>query len=244
MIESIPDGPHDRIKIGVVTPHDMALDHELWRWMPEKASLHIARTAFDAAPVTLEMVTALGDAAEVRDAAARIRTITPAALAFACTSGSFVRGSAGELEVRDALADAGGAPAVSTSGALALALERLGVGTVAIATPYDEAITARLVDYLAERGVRVTAAASLGLDSDMWTVPYRRTAELVRSVDSDEAQAIVLSCTNLPTYDLLAPLEAQLGKPVISANQATMWAALGLVGLEAVGPGQSLLAAR
>lgn len=244
MIETIPEGPSDTVKLGVVTPHDMALDHELWRWMPDGASLHIARTAFDAAPVTLEMVTALGDTTEVRDAAARIRTIEPAAFAFACTSGSFVRGVAGEREVRDALADAGGAPAVTTSGALRLALERLGVSSVAIATPYDEAITARLADYLAESGIRVTAAANLGLDSDMWTVPYRRTADLVRSVNSDEAEAIVLSCTNLPTYDLIAPLEAELGKSVISANQATMWALLEAVGLAAVGPGQSLLAAR
>jgi len=41
---------------------------------------------------------------------------------------------------------------------------------------------------------------------------------------------------------VIAPLEAELGKPIISANQATMWAAMRLAGLAAVGDGQRLLA--
>jgi maleate isomerase len=35
-----------------------------------------------------------------------------------------------------------------------------------------------------------------------------------------------VSCTNLPTYDVLAGLERSIGLPVVSANLATMWAAL------------------
>jgi maleate isomerase len=65
----------------------------------------------------------------------------------------------------------------------------------------------------------------------------------VRRADRPDADAIVVSCTNVPTYDLIAPLEAELGKPIVSANQVTMWAALRAVGLSAVGPGQRLLAA-
>jgi maleate isomerase len=37
---------------------------------------------------------------------------------------------------------------------------------------------------------------------------------------------VFLACTNLPTYDLIAPLERMLGKPVLTANQVTMWAVL------------------
>jgi hypothetical protein len=35
-------------------------------------------------------------------------------------------------------------------------------------------------------------------------------------------------CTNLATYDLITPLERELGKPVLTANQATMWRGYGL----------------
>ena len=53
----------------------------------------------------------------------------------------------------------------------------------------------------------------------------------------------MVSCTNLHTYDVIAGLEAELGKPVISASQATMWAALRRIGRRPVGPGQRLVEA-
>ncbi|MEX1079562.1 MAG: Asp/Glu/hydantoin racemase [Homoserinimonas sp.] len=241
---NIPSGPVQRTPIGVVAPYDMALDAELWRWVPDGASLFFARTPYEPLPVTLEMVELLGDDAGLRSAAEQLKTISPAAYAFACTSGSFVKGTAGEKAAAAALTEAGGAPGVTTSGALVAALARLGARTVAIATPYDAAITAKLADYLVENHIAVTGVGYLGLDSDMWTVPYQRTAELIREANTPDADAIVVSCTNLPTYDLIAPLEAELGKPIISANQVTMWAVLEKVGLSAVGPGQRLLSTR
>jgi len=240
--DDIPHGPPARIGIGIVAPHDMALDAELWRWVPPEGALFFARTPFDPLPVTLEMVASLGDEDGVRSAAQQLMTIAPSAYAFACTSGSFVNGRAGEKIVATALMSAGGAPAVTASGAIVAALEHLGVSRVAIATPYDAEITLLLQDFLVESSVTVTGVAHLGMDANMWTVPYRRTAELIRLADSPDAEAIVVSCTNLPTYDLIAPLERELGKPIISANQATMWAALALCDLPAIGPGQRLLA--
>jgi maleate isomerase len=56
-----------------------------------------------------------------------------------------------------------------------------------------------------------------------------------------EADALFISCTNLPTYDVIPQLEAELRIPVISANQVTMWAALRRLGTRAVGPYQALL---
>jgi len=73
-------------------------------------------------------------------------------------------------------------------------------------------------------------------------VPYDVTARLVRDTDCPDAEAVFISCTNLPTYDVIAPLEAALGKPVLTANQVTMWSALTVTGRKAVGPGQQLLA--
>ena len=82
--------------------------------------------------------------------------------------------------------------------------------------------------------------ACLGLSADIWKVPYARTVELILEADDDRAQAVVVSCTNLPTYGVIAPLEQRLGKPVVTANQATMWATLAAVGNRLVGPGQAL----
>ena len=84
-------------------------------------------------------------------------------------------------------------------------------------------------------------AAGLAAHSDIWTVHYDVTAGLVRDTDTADAQAVFISCTNLPTYDVIAPLERELGKPVLTANQVTMWSALHVIGRKAVGPGQQLL---
>lgn len=240
----IPSGPPQLTPIGVVAPYDMALDAELWRWAPAGVALFFARTPYEPLPVTLEMVELLGDVSVLRATAEQLKTISPAAYAFACTSGSFVNGNAGERAVASALAEAGGAPGITASGAIVSALAALDAKRVAIATPYDAVITHKLKDYLHENQVVVTGIGYLDLDSKMWTVPYWRTAELIRHANTADAEAIVVSCTNLPSYDLIAPLEHELGKPIVSANQATMWAVLRQLGLTAVGPGQRLLLTR
>jgi len=66
-------------------------------------------------------------------------------------------------------------------------------------------------------------------------VPDEVTAELVRSTAKAGGDAVFVSCTNLPTYDVIAALERELGRPVLTANQVTMWAALVDAG---VGPGE------
>lgn len=73
-------------------------------------------------------------------------------------------------------------------------------------------------------------------------MPYETTHRLIERTNHQDAEAIFVSCTNLATYDLIAPLEMRLGKPILTANQVTMWAALRGVGLDAMGPDQRLIA--
>jgi maleate isomerase len=236
-------GPPPQRGVGVVTPFDMALDRELWRWAPEEVSLYLTRTPQVAEPVSLELAEAVGDEAAVASATGEVLVPEPLVVAYACTSGSFVHGVEGERRLVAAMRAAGAPAAVTTSGALLEALAALGVRRLAVATPYVESVTARLHDYLAEAGVTTVSGAHLGLEAGIWKVPYETTARLVREADSPGADAVFVSCTNLPTYELVAPLERELGKPVLTANQVTLWAALRMADAAAVGPGQRLLAA-
>jgi maleate isomerase len=230
--------------IGVVAPFDLALDRELWRWVPHDVSLYITRTPYVAKPVSLELAEAVSDENAVTRGTRDVLAADPLVVAYACTSGSFVHGVAGERRLVDAMHAAGAADAVTTSGALLEALAALGAERVAVATPYVAEVTARLHDFLAEAGVTTVSSAHLGLKGNIWKVPYETTAQLVREADSPAADAVFVSCTNLPTYDLITPLEQELGKPVLTANQVTVWAALRLAGEPAaVGPGQRLLSA-
>ena len=227
--------------IGVVVPHDMALDRELWRWVPEDVSLYLTRTPRDPRPVTVETVAAISELERVAAGVVDLMAPRPGVCAYACASGSFVRGLAGERALVEAMCAAGAPAAVTTSGALLTALRVMAVRTVAVATPYHVGITERLDAFLTEAGFELAGSAHLGLMADIWKVPYDVTADLIRRADHPSADAIFVSCTNLRTYDVVAELEAELGKPVITANQATIWASLRLLGRAATGPGQRLL---
>jgi maleate isomerase len=234
--------PLEQTGIGVVVPYDFALDRELWRWVPDDISLHLTRMPYAPLAATMDMAIHISDPELVANGATEVKAVSPLVTAYACTSGSFVGGLAGETALVAAMTAAGAPAAVTTSGALLTALRHLDIRRIATATPYTADLTAGLSSYLAEAGVDVVAAAGLGLTSDIWTVPYDVTAKLVRDTDCPDAEAVFISCTNLPTYDVIAPLEAELGKPVLTANQVTMWAALTMAGRKAVGPGQQLLA--
>lgn len=235
-----PDGPAPQVGVGVVVPYDMALDREMWRWTPPEISLFFTRTPFAALPVTIEMAEHVADQAAVHAGVKDLQAVSPAAYAYACTSGSFVNGVPGERALTETMRAAGAPAAVTTSGALLSALASLGVSRISIATPYDPLVTDRFARFLDEAGVSVVGSSHLGLTADIWKVPYARTVELILQCDTDSAEAVVVSCTNLPTYDVIAPMERRLGKPVVSANQATLWAVLGTVAKPLVGPGQWL----
>ncbi|RAX46787.1 Asp/Glu/hydantoin racemase [Arthrobacter sp. AQ5-06] len=240
--ETIFAGPDPQTGIGVVCPFDMALDRELWRWMPADVSLFFTRTPFFDEPVSLDMAEDVSDDADILTAAKNLSAVRPAVMAYACTSGSFVNGVSGARHISKVMAAAADAHSVSTSEALLEALEHLGVSKVVVITPYVEDLTVRLGDFLEEAGHSVAAQAGLGLDGGIWEVSYQATCDLIRGADVPEADVIFISCTNLPTYDIIAPLERELGKPVLSANQVTAWASLRRLGKAAVGPGQRLLA--
>jgi maleate isomerase len=227
--------------IGVVVPYDFALDRELWRWVPDDISLHLTRTPHSALAATMKMAIYVSDPALIARGVTELHAVAPSVTAYACTSGSFVGGVAGEAALVTAMTAAGAPVAVTTSGALLAALRHLDISRIATVTPYTDDLTAGLTNYLGEAGVEVVATSGLGLTSQIWTVPYEVTAELIRSTDTSDAAAVFVSCTNLPTYDVIASLEAELGKPVLTANQVTIWSSLTLIGRKAVGPGQRLL---
>jgi maleate isomerase len=238
---SRPAGPAEQIGVGLIVPFDLALDRELWRWAPEEVTLLLNRTPYVDDPVSIALAEAVSDSDDVCRATRELIATAPSCIAYACTSGSFVHGVAGEKRLVEAMCTAGAPQAVTTSGALLDALSALGIHRVAVATPYVESLTSRLGEFLGEAGIDTVGGAQLGLSGEIWKVPYAVTAQLIRDADSPDAQAVFASCTNLPTYDLIAPLEAELGKPVLTANQVTLWAALRRAGSAAIGRGQRLL---
>ncbi|MGH3663076.1 MAG: maleate cis-trans isomerase family protein [Micromonosporaceae bacterium] len=234
------EGPLAQRGIGVIAPFDLALERELWRWVPAEVSLHLARTPYEPVPVSLEMAELVSQSKHVAAGTRDVLHVEPEVVAYLCTSGSFINGVAAEQGMVKVMQEAGAPDAVTTSGALAEVLQLLNIKTVSVLTPYYADLTAKLHEFLSEVGVHTAASEHLGLGGGIWRVSYRTIAEHIHRVDRPDAEAIFVSCTNLPTYDLIAPLEDALGKPVFTANQLTMWAALRRMDLPVVGPGRWL----
>lgn len=234
-------GPAPQRGIGVVAPFDFALDRELWRWVPDDVSLRLTRTPYVPVEVSLDLARIVSEHETLGEAVRALSASEPEVIAYACTSGSFVGGVAGERAMCEAMTSAGEVASLTTSGALLEALEELGARRIAVVTPYTDSVTRALEDYLGEAGVAVTGRAFLGLTRYIWKVPYRSVVDMARQAVVGAADALFISCTNLPTYDAIPQLEAELRMPVLSANQVTMWAALRRIGVYAVGPYQALL---
>jgi maleate isomerase len=137
--------------------------------------------------------------------------------------------------------NAGAPSATTTSGALVESLSLLGINRIAVVTPYIDSVTDRLVSFLGAHGIGVVSSVGMGLLNHIWKVGYHEVVNAVSAVDRPDADAVFISCTNVPTYDIIAPLERMIGKPVLTANQVTMCTALRAMGRPASGEGQWLV---
>jgi maleate isomerase len=241
-LSSLPefDGPVEQRGIGVIAPFDLGIERELWRWVPAEVTLHLARTHYEPVPVSRAMAELVSDTRHLQTATRDVLAVEPEVVAYLCSSGSFVNGVDYERTLVTAIEEAGAKAAVTTSGALAEAITALDVSRMCVITPYDEELTELLRMFLNQLGVTVLRSDYLGLGGGIWKVNYRTVAERIVAADEPEAQGIFVSCTNLPTYDIIDPLEKMLGKPILTANQLTMWACLGRMELPMMGPGRWL----
>ncbi|WP_240437707.1 Asp/Glu racemase [Sciscionella marina] len=168
---------------------------------------------------------------------------TPA-ITYLCTACSFVGGHDGERALRNAMRHPGVQTTLTAAGSVIDALSAVGAKRISVAHPYEPPVGAALVRFLGTAGFDVLTEHSLGLQTirEVYDIGYREVRELIANADHAEADALFVSCTALPTYDLIAPLERELGKPIITVNQATMWAGLRSIGHRLQGPGQRLAA--
>jgi maleate cis-trans isomerase len=177
----------------------------------------------------------LGSARRLHEGADVLRAHGAAVAVWACTSGSFVFGWEGARRQAADLAERFGGPASSTALAFVPALRALDLRRVAIAATYPEPVTTRLVDLLEEAGLEVLDAASRGIvtAAEVGTLGEGALVDLVTGGDRPEAEAVLVPDTALHTARSLPALEAAAGKPVLTANQVSVWEALRLAGRDA-----------
>ncbi|WP_299527769.1 decarboxylase [uncultured Streptomyces sp.] len=177
-----------------------------------------------------EALRELGAPARLEAGVEELRLAGAEALVWACTGGSFVYGWDGAHRQIAGLARAAGLPASSTSFAFVHAVQELGVRRVAVAATYPEGVAGLFADFLGAASVEVVATRGSGIITAAevagWDLPMIR--ELAVAGDHPDAEALLLPDTALHTAAHLTELEGLLGKPVLTANQVTVWEGLRL----------------
>lgn len=216
------------LKLGLIAPPSNIVNEREWRQvLPDDVSLQLARM-----PVHFDHDCAAGRRIFEADLALALEQLGDADyIAYGCAAGSLALPAESLPQKMEAMSHK---PCVATAPAIVNALRRLHVDRISIATPYAEALNALERSFFLACGFDVLAIDGLGL-SGGGAHEFARIAKLDRttieelalSVDRPASEAMVLSCTDLPTQSFHADLERRLGKPVISSNQATLWALLG-----------------
>jgi maleate isomerase len=149
-------------------------------------------------------------------------------IALAQTSASLFADDYDAVTVKR-MTEASGVPSLTSAQAIGRALKALKTSRVAMVTPYSEEVIGRARRYYETKyGIDTVAWESLGaadayaigkMDANMAEAAFRR-------VDRPDVDALVVPGGNFPTMDWIAGWERQFGKPVITTNQAALWAVL------------------
>ncbi|MFI1033622.1 aspartate/glutamate racemase family protein [Streptomyces sp. NPDC020951] len=208
--------------------------------------LDLAHTDIDEGAHRVDALREMGAPERLAKGVEQLRLAGAEAIVWACTSGSFVLGREGAQQQVRALATAAGMPASSTSFAFVHAARELGSVRVAVGATYPQDVAGLFADFLAAGGLEVTGVHRAGIDTAAEVSAWgeAEVTALARAADSPAAQVILLPGTALHTAAYLPALEKELGKPVLTANQVTVWEALRLTDRRVNAPSLGILFTR
>ncbi|SHJ73583.1 maleate isomerase [Palleronia salina] len=214
--------PNPRLGL-VVLQADETIERDFRRIFPaDDVDLFVTRIP-SGAMLTPETIAAME--ADLPSAVALLPSASPfATVAYACTSGTALIGA---RRVRELVEGATTTASVTNPLCAALAgFGALGLRRIGLVSPYGAAVSSGFRNALEARGITVVATFSFDEESEarVARIAPAAIAEAARRLASGGGlDGLFLSCTNLRTLDILDPLEAELGIPVLSSNQVLAW---------------------
>lgn len=205
----------------IVLKTDETIERDMRRLLGDAAP-YISRVP-SAAEVTSETLQQMAD--EISGAASLLPdALEFGAIGYGCTSGTAQIGP----DQIAALVRAG----ATTNGvsepvsALVAACKTLGIKRLAFLSPYIAEVSDRLRDVLDVAGVQTPVFGSFAEATEAKVVRISGPSIITAARDlcaKADVDGLFLSCTNLRTLDVIAPLEAELEMPVLSSNLVLAW---------------------
>ncbi len=230
-------------RIGVVTPYSNTnLEADLTLLRPPGVSFHVVRAGgydLDRIPDSDEMRRFAR--AGLSDVLGLIMAARPDILLYGCTSATLASGPVMDRDFRLAVEAEAGVPAVTAAGALVDALKKLEARRIAFASPYTRTLNLEGAAFLNDAGFEVINTADVGRDLGSYgqgDLSPADVLELGLRASHVDADAIVLSCTDMRAVEIIDELEQRTGRAVVTSNQAMVHAALVRLGLPSRVPGR------
>jgi len=154
-------------------------------------------------------------------------------IAFCCTSGSLIKGAGYDREIIQRIESLVHIPATTTATSVVEGLKVMGIEKVVVATPYSDEVNQKERLFLESHSFKVQDIRGLGIINprEMADVEPGVIYKLAKGMISDTTDGVFISCTGLGIINIIEILESDIQKPVITSNQATMWAALRKAGV-------------
>lgn len=222
-----------RARLGVVVP---SVNTVVEPWFnevcPSGVTVHASRMLLDAnltAAAVLRM-----DREEGMHAVEQLVSCKPASIAYCCTASSIVQGVEYDDVLIHEISRIAKVPAVTATRSIITALKSFGARRIAVASPYAKEIDDAEHRFFTMAGYEIVGSACLGItDSFRLADPTPdEIVELARRAWRDEADALLITCLNLRSHEVVEALEKELGKPVVTSTQATLWQLLRTAGIE------------
>ena len=226
------DGPAARAAIGlIVMANDQSSEPELRAFLPaDGVALYASRIAI-AVEASVEATLEMGR--KIDSVAARIMPDDNLdVLAFGTTAGTMINSEDNVIErMRNGRP---GCTYTTPITAALRALETLDARRIALLTPYPDDINAAVESYIAGRGLDISVKGSFKKagDYEFIRITPKSIYDAAIELGGADVDAVFVSCTGLRVSSILGAVEAALGKPVISSNQALAWDCLRLAGYD------------
>jgi maleate isomerase len=226
-----------RKRIGLIVPStNTTCEMEFHKLLPPGVSVHTSRVFLpeNKSPEDrIDSIIRMGDG--LLEGARLVSGVGPDILVWACTVGSFIKGKGYDTLLAEKIKQQIGLPLVTTSTAIIEAFKTLKVKKIAMATPYIDEINRKEKEFFEHslKGLKVVNMSGLGIISNLQKGQLTPESAYVaaRQVHTASSECILISCTNWRTLEIIDVLEKDLGKPVVSSVQATIWLTFKMLGL-------------
>jgi maleate isomerase len=216
------------MRVGLIIPSsNRMVEQEMVRAFPAGVTAHVTRLRMTGAN-RLAFDELLRHVEEATRALVDARCDV---VAFHCTANSMEGGAEGEQQILATLARAGAPRTTTTITAIQRAFDALSAKRIVLITPYSASTTEHEAEFLRGAGYEVLSAKGFALaGSDAYcATPSQFWRDSAVEAARADAEAYLISCANISVFGVIGELEAKLGRPVVTSNQAVIWDALRLM---------------